>query len=168
MEGGFYQEALGMLNLCDAKWPMLYYYRGMCLDQLGEEDQAKEMVKMADQADPYCCFPNRLEDIAVLELAAKLQPQLPKAFYYVGNLWYDKRQYDKAKTAWETSAELDAQFPTVLRNLSLVYYNKCQEPEKAKEVLEKAFALDPTDCRIFLELDPHHLLARLYLRGIEE
>lgn len=153
MEGGFYQEALGMLNLCDAKWPMLYYYRGMCLDQLGEEDQAKEMVKMADQADPYCCFPNRLEDIAVLELSAKLQPQLPKAFYYVGNLWYDKRQYDKAKTAWETSAELDAQFPTVLRNLSLVYYNKCQEPEKAKEVLEKAFALDPTDCRIFLELD---------------
>ena len=26
-------------------------------------------------------------------------------------------------------------------------------PEKAKEVLEKAFALDTTDARIFLELD---------------
>ncbi|MER8245007.1 tetratricopeptide repeat protein, partial [Acinetobacter baumannii] len=75
------------------------------------------------------------------------------AYYYIGNLWYDKRQYEKAKEVWEKSAELDNNFPTVFRNLSLIYYNKCQEPQKAKEVLEHAFALDTTDSRVFLELD---------------
>ena len=116
-------------------------------------EEAKEAVKKADAVNPYCCFPNRLEDITVLELAEKLQPELPKAYYYIGNLWYDKRQYEKAKEAWETSAKLDATYPTVLRNLSLVYYNQCNMPDKAKEMLEKAFSLDTTEARIFLELD---------------
>ena len=153
MESGCYEEALGMLNICDRDWPMLYYYRAECLYKLGKEAEAKEMTAKADAADSYCCFPNRLEDIRALELAMKLQPELPKAYYYIGNLWYDKRQYDKAKEVWEKSAELDDKFPIVFRNLSLVYYNKCQEPQKAKEVLEHAFELDTTDSRVFLELD---------------
>lgn len=152
-ESGSYEEALGILNLCDAAWPMLDYYRMACLETLGKTEEAKEAAGKADAADPYCCFPNRLEDIPVLELAEKLRPELPKAYYYIGNLWYDKRQYDRARQAWEKSAELDDTYPTVLRNLSLVYYNQCSMPEKAKEVLEKAFALDTTDARIFLELD---------------
>ena len=150
MESGCYEEALGLLNICDKEWPMLYYYRAECLYELGKEAEAKEMIAKADAADSYCCFPNRLEDIKVLELAMKLQPEFPKAYYYIGNLWYDKRQYEKAKEVWEKSAELDNNFPTVFRNLSLIYYNKCQ---KAKEVLEHAFALDTTDSRVFLELD---------------
>lgn len=152
MESGAYEEALGILNLCDAVWPMLDYFRAACLYRMGREE-ARAAVKRADGTDPACCFPNRLEDIAVLELAQKLEPQLPKAYYYEGNLWYDKRQYEKAEEAWETSAKLDDTYPTVLRNLALVYYNKDQEAEKAREVLEKAFALDPSDSRIFLELD---------------
>ena len=59
---------------------------------------------------PNCCFPNKLEDIDVLELASKLEAGCPKAHYYIGNLWYDKRQYDKAKNAWEKAAELDPEF----------------------------------------------------------
>ena len=152
-ESGCFEEAFGILNLCDAQWPMLDYYRAACLHDLGREEEAKAAVKTADAVDPYCCFPNRLEDINVLQLAAKLQPELPKAYYYIGNLWYDKRQYDKAQEAWEASAKLDDTYPTVLRNLSLVYYNQSDMPEKAKEVLEKAFALDTADARIFLELD---------------
>ena len=152
-ESGCFEEALGLLNLCDAQWPMLDYYRAACLHDLGREDEAKTAVKTADGVDPYCCFPNRLEDITVLQLAAKLQPELPKAYYYIGNLWYDKRQYEKAQEAWENSAKLEDTYPTVLRNLSLVYYNQSDMPEKAKEVLEKAFALDTADARIFLELD---------------
>lgn len=152
-ESGSFAEALGILNLCDAVFPMLDYYRMACLEALGRKEEAKEAAKRADADDPYCCFPNRLEDIVVLRLAEKLQPQLPKAYYYIGNLWYDKLQYEKAKQVWEKSAELDDTYPTVLRNLSLVYYNEYDMPEKAKEVLEKSFSLDTTDARIFLELD---------------
>ena len=39
------------------------------------------------------------------------------------------------------------------RNLSIAYYNKQKDPEKAVASMEKAFALDPADSRVFLELD---------------
>lgn len=153
MEGGFYQEALEILNICDAQWPMLYYYRGAALKKMGDIEAAKEMFCLADKADPYCCFPNRLEDIHVLQMAAEVTPQCPKAYYYLGNIWYDKRQYQEAQENWEKAAGLDPEYPTTLRNLALVYYNKVNDPSRARLVLEKAFALDPSDARVFLELD---------------
>ena len=76
-----------------------------------------------------------------------------KASYYLGNLWYDKRQYPEAISCWEKSASIDGDFPTVLRNLSLAYFNKLNQSEKAVEYLEKAFAADTTDARILMELD---------------
>ena len=54
---------------------------------------------------------------------------------------------------WELSAQTDPDFATVHRNLSLAYYNKCHDPQKAREEMEKAFALNTSDVRIFLELD---------------
>ena len=153
MESGAYEEALGVLNVCDANWPMLYYYRAKCLDELDRKEEARQMLKAAEYADPNCCFPNRLEDIDVLEWAIKTESDYSKAYYYIGNLWYDKYQYGKAKAVWEKAAMLDAHFPTVFRNLALVYYNKYNEQGKAKDVLEHAFELDTKDSRVFLELD---------------
>ena len=56
-------------------------------------------------------------------------------------------------TCWETSMQQDDTFPTVLRNLSLAYFNKLNRQEEAVTLLEKAFALDMTDARILMELD---------------
>lgn len=153
MEGGFYQEALEILDICDTQWPMLYYYRGEALKHMGDMEAAKEMFCLADKADPYCCFPNRLEDIHVLESATEVAPQCSKAYYYLGNIWYDKRQYKEAQENWEKAAELNMEYPTTLRNLALVYYNKANDSKRARLVLEKAFALDTSDARVFLELD---------------
>jgi tetratricopeptide (TPR) repeat protein len=47
----------------------------------------------------------------------------------------------------------DATFPTVIRNLSLAYFNKLHKKEEALQALEKAFALDTSDARILMELD---------------
>lgn len=76
-----------------------------------------------------------------------------KAPYYLGNLFYDKLQWEEACALWETSAKTDPDFAAVHRNLSLVYYNKKKDAVRAKEEMEKAFALNPGDVRIFLELD---------------
>ncbi len=152
-EAGLYEEALQVLKLFEGTSPMVLYYMADTLKRLGREEEAVKTAQDADAADPYTCFPNRLEDLVVLESAAKITPKLPKSYYYVGNLWYDKQQYDKAQKAWETSVTLDDTFPTALRNLSLIYYNKLGDRDKAKEMLEKAFALDTGDARIFLELD---------------
>lgn len=153
MEAGFYEEALQVLDAIDQDRPMLWYYRAECLRLLGKGEEQREALNHADAADSYTCFPNRLEDISVLQHAIAARPELPKAYYYLGCLWYDKRQYELARENWEKSAEIDDTFSSTLRNLALVYYNKCKEPMKAKDALERAYALDEGDSRIFLELD---------------
>jgi tetratricopeptide (TPR) repeat protein len=49
--------------------------------------------------------------------------------------------------------QYDASFPTAHRNLALAYYNKQQDAQKALTSLQKAFALNPTDARVLMELD---------------
>ena len=145
-----YQEAIGVLRECRKEYPMLTYYEAYYRNMLGE-DVSKLLKKAEGQPSDYC-FPNKLEDITVLRFAIS-KGCAAKAGYYLGNLFYDRLQWKEALALWESSAQADGTFPTTYRNLSLVYYNKCKEPQKAKEAMEKAFALNPSDVRIFLELD---------------
>lgn len=152
-EAGFYTEAAAMLSECTKEYPMLAYYKGFYLGKLGKTAESVEEYKKADGVSPLYCFPNKLEDIAVLLDAMNQYPTGAKAYYYLGNLYYDKLQCEKAAALWEKSVELDDQYPTVHRNLALAYYNKQGNLEAARAELEKAFALDETDTRVFLELD---------------
>ena len=149
-EFGAYREAIGILQQCKKEYPMLTYYEAFYRSKLGE-DVSGLLRKAEGQSSDYC-FPNKLEDIAVLRFAIG-RGYVAKAGYYLGNLFYDRLQWEEALALWEDSARADDTFPTTYRNLSLVYYNKCREPQKAREALEKAFILNPSDARIFLELD---------------
>ena len=143
-----YQQA-GLRAEADAIWklaieenassPMTYYYMG---------DYEKAEATCSDY-----CFPNSLDAIVALNLAKMHNPQGARAPYYLGCLYYDKRQYDLAKENWEMAAERDPHFPTVWRNLALYYYNKEKNRTKALEYMERAFHLDETDSRILMELD---------------
>jgi tetratricopeptide (TPR) repeat protein len=151
---GMYDEAILLLEagikVCPTT-PMTYYYMGWAFS-LANKDAKAVFETAADHAPEYC-FPNRLEAILALEVAQKVNPKDAKAPYYLGNLWYDKRQYPEAIASWEKSAAIDGTFPTVLRNLALAYFNKLQLEEKAVQYLEKAFSLDTGDSRILMELD---------------
>lgn len=133
--------------------PMTLYYRAFCLYMEGKTDEATNMYKEAAKVSPDFCFPNRLEAVGVLETAMRLNPEDAHAPYYLGNLYYDKRQYDLAVALWTKSAQLDPTFPTVWRNLALATFNKLGDHSKALEMMEKAFTLDPTDARVLMELD---------------
>lgn len=154
-EFGCYAEALEVLDGAPAS-PMVLYTQGAYQMRLGQTEQAKAAFLQAEAADPYCCFPNALEEIPVLEAAIQGNPNGSKAYYYLGNLYYDKLQWQKALALWERSRQLNDTYPTVLRNLALAYYNKCHDPAKASEAMERAFALDPLDARVFLERDQLH------------
>lgn len=151
-EFGAYEETLDILNACTKAYPMLYYYQAYYAHCLGRDEDVEKLLKKAEKAMPDYCFPNKLEDIAVLQFALDRGCQA-KAGYYLGNLFYDKQQWEKSVALWEASVEADPQFPTAWRNLSLACYNKKKDPDRAKLAMEKAFALDTTDVRIFLELD---------------
>ena len=151
-EAGFYEKAVAVLTLCRAGSPMLAYHKALYASHY-DEKLAAEALADAAQRDSLYCFPNKLEDILALEYAMAHNLQDARAPYYLGCLWYDKRQYDRAAAMWERSAQLDPVFPTVWRNLSLAYYNKQGNPQKARECMERAYALDESDARVLLELD---------------
>ncbi|MCR5724775.1 MAG: DUF5107 domain-containing protein [Treponema sp.] len=164
-DGGFYTDAIKLLSAAAESDALVMYYQAYYETKLSESATCKDgrpddagskafdLLSQAEKADSTCIFPNTLTDILVLQAAIEKNPAGAKAPYYLGNLFYDKRQYEKARELWEQSEKNDDSFPTVHRNLALLYYNKSREPEKARLELEKAFALDKTDARVFMELD---------------
>lgn len=152
-EAGLYVEALSVLDLCKKEEPLLFYYRAYYEGKCDLSEAQQNTLAKAKSIAPDYCFPNKLEDQIVLDDALHINETDAKAPYYLGNLYYDKQQYEKATLAWEKSVQLDQTFPTVYRNLALAYYNHSKNKAAAKEALEMAFALDKSDARIFLELD---------------
>ena len=185
-EFGAYEEAIQILEGCKQNSPLLKYYEVyylFCSEKKGcgaetetqspteEQKQGRQRIQKllqeAEAASPDYCFPNKLEDIAVLSFAAESE-SCPMAMYYLGCLFYDKLQWKRALDLWEGAEEKIPAFPTVHRNLALAYYNKCNEPEKAREELEEAFRLNPEDVRIFLELDQlYKKLGRSFAERLE-
>ncbi len=152
-EAGFYPEAIALLRSFDGEKPLIAYYTGAYLEKCGEMSAALSEYQRAEAMSPRYTFPNKLEDIGVLRAAIALNPDGAKAYYYLGNLFYDKRQFEEAMALWKQSDALDDSFPTLERNLAIGYYNKEGNPALALEKLEHAFHLDESDAQVFKELD---------------
>ena len=153
MQSGFYDTAIQMLDICKLESPLINYYKGYVNSLIGNNDEAKACFESTEGMNPAYCFPNKLDEILILEKAIELNASGSFAYYYLGNLWYDKRQYDVAIASWEQSVAINATFPTAHRNLALAYFNKKNDEQKALAALEIAFGLDTADARVFLELD---------------
>ncbi|WP_276481460.1 DUF5107 domain-containing protein [Paraflavitalea pollutisoli] len=152
---GAYGDAIRFMLLCEGgtKDPLFNYYLGYWSCGSGDDEAATQYLEQGYQKDPAYVFPNRLEDIAVLQFVTDRQPRDHKAPYYLGNLWYDKQQYQEAIGCWERSVKIYDAFPTVYRNLSIAWYNKGGETFGPLAAMEKAFALNEQDARILFELD---------------
>ncbi len=154
---GQWDSAIALLDIYAQNqkpvYPMVSYFRGWYYEQKGALAPAEEMYRMAQQAPPDYCFPNRLEEVVVLRAARISNPPDARAPYYLGNFWYAARQYEEARSCWETAVALDDTNAGAHRNLALLYFNKTQQPSLARRHLERAFTLDPTDARLLMELD---------------
>ena len=89
----------------------------------------------------------------ILQNAVQVAPNDAKAFYYLGNLLYDKKRYEEAIQNWEQSCQLDADFSIAWRNLGIAYCNVRRDPGKAAACYRQAFAANPGDSRILYEMD---------------
>ena len=157
LSNGCWEEAEAVatwaLRLSVTDSTLLHYYLAYIQGRQGREEEAKKWICEAEARPQDTFFPNTLEAIEALTYATQIVAHTPKAWYLLGNIWYDKRQYDNAIAAWETSAEQDNQFPTVLRNLALAYFNKKGKKDEAVTLIERAYALDTSDARVLMELD---------------
>jgi len=153
---GLYAEAMELLELLGSDieaYPMTYYLLGYFAMRMGQSERAADRFAYARGVSANWCFPNRIEEVVVLEAAIAHFPDDAKAHYYLGNFWYANRQYDAAIAAWERSVALDGSFSIVLRNLAIAHYNKRGNPKKAIELMEAAFAGNDNDARLLMELD---------------
>nr|WP_295924236.1 DUF5107 domain-containing protein [uncultured Dyadobacter sp.] len=153
---GLYHEALAFLGFAEQAGsgnPLVFYHIAHIYQQMQQAEKAASYRVKAARQKPDYCFPNRLEDIAALRSATVLNPSDGFAPYYLGNLFYDKRQYSEAIALWEQSIAINVNFPTAFRNLGIAVFNKHNDADRALEYFEKAFALNPADARILMEVN---------------
>jgi tetratricopeptide (TPR) repeat protein len=156
--GGLWNDAAELLadadlDCKDGSVPITLYALAWCYECCGEHHLAAATRNQAAAASPLYCFPNRLEEIAILESALAANPADARAPYYLGNLLYDRRRHQEALELWERSAQLDDNFPTVWRNLAFAYFNVCENEARARHAFDRALAANPQDARVLYERD---------------
>lgn len=161
---GLYNEALALVGQVDHEpdagtAPLVGYYLCWLSSLTGNEKTATLHARTGASASPDYCFPARLEEIAILENAIKLNPKDARAPYYLGNLFYDRRRHREAIALWEKAARLDPAFSTAWRNLGIGYFNILRHPGKARAAYDKALRANTMDARILFERD--QLMKRL-------
>lgn len=159
IHAGLFEEAEELLLLhlahTTSPSPLCFYYLSWVAGNRNNKAMALDYAAKGHALSHEYCFPHRIEDALVLEYILGIAPH-PRCRYYLGNLWYDKKQYDPAIECWSTAVSEKADFPTVYRNLSLAVYNKKNRKEDALQLMEQAFNMDNSDARVLMELDQLH------------
>lgn len=145
-------ELVSLISDTDTN-PLTFYYLGYYKWMQNDKKAAGAWFEKGFNCSPEKIFPNRIEDVEVLNKVIETNPGDYKAYYYLGNFCYAKKRYDDAKYYWEKSVSITQDFATVHRNLGIAYYNKFDLKEKALESFEEAFSCDQTDARVLFELD---------------
>lgn len=135
---GLKDEALRILNSCKKPSQLIYCHISLLTG---------EPMKTADLT---FCHPNRLDDIEALQGGDW------RSEYLLGCLYYDRMNFEAAKTAWEKSDRLHAYAPTK-RNLAQCLFDHFGDHKSARVYLEDSLALavrenDPGAARINFEL----------------
>ena len=137
----------------DGSGAMLCYGRAVMLGELGDRGGSAAAYAEAAARPAAYVFPNRLDEILVLEAAIAANPEDARAPLYLGNLLYDRRRYEDAIMQWERAAALDPAYVAAQRNLGIAYFNVRHDAAAALAAFDRAFAADPASARILFERD---------------
>ena len=156
--GGLELEAIAILERADLQMkdgsvPMALYALGYFRQELGDDAGAERAWNDAAAAAPDYCFPNRLEELLVLEAAILARPGDARAPFYLGNFLYARKRHREAIVMWEKAARLDPTFSVAWRNLGIGYFNVLSEVGKARSAFEAALRCNPSDGRVLYERD---------------
>jgi len=159
LNAGFLEEAKEVLlkaknssNQQLSQYPTVSYYLGYIAHEEQDATKAKSYFDAAKSYSTDYCFPYRMESEAVYLTALQYNDSDAKAYYYLGNLLYDK-QAKRAIQYWEKAVEKDPELAIAHRNLGWGYDQTYSDLDKAIAAYEKAIANDNTDARYYLELD---------------
>lgn len=149
---GLLEEAEDALQRFQGKNPMFDYYLGYVYEKMGSKELASKHFKSAAVHAVDYIFPHRLESVEILKTALKNNPNDGKAYYYIGNILYDK-QPGYAIENWENAVKHDPTLAVAYRNLGWGYYHHFGDGLKAIPYYEKAIALNKNEAIYYAELD---------------
>jgi tetratricopeptide (TPR) repeat protein len=155
---GAYNEAIALLDEAIrigepyASSPLAWYYNGFFNLQAGNGEAAAALFQKAMQQPSGYCFPFRLEEIGIFNAALQTNPSDSKGAFYLGNLLYYLGQKAKGIESWETAVRLEPLFVRANRNLGFGYHRD-GALSKAIAMYEQSIKGDPSDPRLFFELD---------------
>jgi tetratricopeptide (TPR) repeat protein len=152
LNDGLLPEAEDVLLRFKGVNPIVNYYLGYIQDKKGAKTEAEKYFKKGSVQSEDYCFPFRLETIKVLETALKYHPNDAKAYYYMGNILYDK-QPQKAIEHWENAVKFNPGLAIAWRNLGWGYYHHNGDGNNAIAAYEKAMALNKNEPIYYEELD---------------
>ena len=154
---GLQRDAFDLLKAAadngGVNFPIALYLLLWLATQQGQASMASNYAVRAAGASPLYCFPSRLEEMLLLQWVVREYPADAKAYYYLGNLYYDKRRWEEAIECWRSSVALDPHFSIPWRNLGIAQYNNLGNAEAALECYRKAFLSSPFDARLLYEWD---------------
>lgn len=78
-KAGLLEEAVEILQACPEQSPMPSYYEGYLHGLAGDEAAARACCLRAEHLPAPRCYPNRVEEIAILEYAIRLLGRAPRA-----------------------------------------------------------------------------------------
>ncbi|MBQ6290511.1 MAG: DUF5107 domain-containing protein [Clostridia bacterium] len=158
MRFGCWEDAAAVLAASPAETPLKYYALAYAEGRMNHTEAAAAQALKAESLPTDFCFPNKPEELPVLEYAVSILPSAPKAHYYLGEFFYDRKQYDAAVSHWQAAVKEQPDLAPAHRNLSIAYYNHGDRSLAAGEIAE-AVRLEPGNSRFLLEQD--QLLKRL-------
>ena len=154
MHNGFNKKAIELLRYIDKKqaYPTVKMWLGNFAEKSGNDVTAERFYKAALDMPVEYCNPFRLETAKILQNLTVKYPNNAKAWYYLGNIYYDK-QPEKAIDAWKKCVAIDASYTMAWRNLGWAYWKYKKDLDKASEYYKKAIALDSSIAMFFEEID---------------
>ncbi|MDO8951288.1 MAG: DUF5107 domain-containing protein [Draconibacterium sp.] len=152
LNDGLLEEAEEVLLRFEGKNPEFDYYLGYIYTKLDKKESALSSFKNAEKYAVDYIFPYRLETVEVLKTALQLNPTDGKAYYYIGNILYDK-QPEFAIENWKKAVELNPGLAIAYRNIGWGYYRHYNNIPEAISYYEKAMKITQKEAIYYTELD---------------
>ena len=73
----------------------------------------------------------------------------PLAYLYMGNIYFQKNDFDEAESAYRKAIKKDSQNADAHNNLAWLYYTKKENLDEAEELALKAIELNPSKKEIY-------------------
>ena len=132
---------------------MVQYLRGWLAQQRGDGAAAAALFARGKAGTLVYTNPHRVEELVALEAAAAADAKDAHARHLLGNVLYGLGRRDDGLVQWKQAVALDDTLALSWRNIAWAERQLHEDDRASAEAYRKAFAIDPSDARVLLELD---------------